>query len=106
MGYSATISHMINTLKYNRSLLKRKGYFKLKEEYLELKRGEGLEFKKASPWELQQLRKKLIERRKRQTIMKLLVLAVSLLIAWIFIHLLGELILGIFDFHEELKHGI
>ncbi len=70
----------INRLKYNRSLLKKKSYFTMADAYRNAQIRAGLTYKKATPEELQKLRRSIIEKHRREAFLKVVSMIVSVLI--------------------------
>lgn len=70
----------INKLKYNRSLLKKKSYFTMADEYRSGTVRAGLTYKKATPEQLKQLRESIIKKHRREAIIKAAAMLASVLI--------------------------
>jgi len=89
MGGEGNMQHMINTLRNNRSLLRKKSMFKrdnsflsAKKEYYKAAQGK-IDLKKATKEELSILRKKIIKQRRTENIrvwITILVLAISIIL--------------------------
>ncbi len=86
MGGEGAMSDMNARMKSNRALLKRRSYFELKKEYLNVMRSEKMTFKMVSKKELAIVRKKIKEKhraeRKREIVILSFLFVLGLLIFW------------------------
>jgi len=76
-GGAGHIYDMIKRLEANAILLKKPGYFKIKQELLKVTGKTIYEFKSATPEQLAAIRSKLIRQRKKQFIKTIILLVLS-----------------------------
>lgn len=79
MSGAGHLFDMIGRLKYNNSLLRKPGYFKIKEIYLKVSRKTKINIKHASQQELKAIRNKVIIERRNDLSKSMLVLIVSII---------------------------
>ncbi len=90
-------------LKNNRSLLKKKGFFYLKSEYLKSAEKKSLNLKSATPEQLKKIRDEITERNKYIVIKTVAAIIISILLAAVFI--LGAVNFGQWMF-EDAKYSV
>ena len=82
---------MISSLRGNKSLVKKKGFFLLRNEYLKAADSQRLDLKKATPQQLKAIRKKMIADNKREFRNKILALFLSVVggpvVLWLIIYI-------------------
>lgn len=76
-GGAGHIYDMIKRLEANANLLKKPGYFKIKQELLKVSGKTIYEYKTATPEQLTAIRSKLIRQRKKQFIKTIILLMLS-----------------------------
>lgn len=72
--------NMISSLRGNNSLLKKKGYFQIRKEYLNAARSERIDIKKATPEQLRAVRQKIILSNQVEQKRKIIALIISLVL--------------------------
>lgn len=82
---------MINKLKYNESLLRKKNLFKdNKEAYIKVSNRDAAFFKTATKEQLAEIRAKVIAERKREIRKRILILIISIPIAIVCVYFIAE----------------
>ena len=87
-GGAGHIYDMIGRLKNNASLLKKPGYFKVKEELRRVTGKSVYRYKKATPEQLTEIRKKLIKQRKKRLLKATGYMFFSILLAFAIVNLI------------------
>jgi len=80
-GGAGHIMDMIGRIKTNEALRKRKSYYKTVQDYLRVTGGKRLSFRRATPKELAAIRQQIRKKRKRETRMTILALAIGSILA-------------------------
>ncbi len=82
---------MINKIKYNESLRRKKNVFKdNRDAYLKVSNREAVFFKTATKEQLAEIRTKVIEERKKESKKRIFILIISIPIAAICVYLIAE----------------
>ncbi|HRZ41698.1 MAG TPA: hypothetical protein P5228_03235 [Bacteroidales bacterium] len=97
-GGAGYILDMIGTVRYNKSLLKKKSYFKIRKDYHWVLKRKNLHYHHCSPKDLEEIRKLVIQKRKRDQALAWIALGIGVplaaLVCWFIVTLVLKLTLG------------
>ncbi len=95
-GGAGHIMDMIGTVRYNKSLLKKKSYFKIRKDYHWVLNRKNIQYQHCTPEDLEEIREKVLLKRKKDLMLTLTALGIALplaaLVCWYIVKLVMKVL--------------